>query len=63
MLPAGQFLGFVEGVNFELTNTFANVEVFASDESLLDLQDPLGRRARRPLTWGDVVATLQWQNA
>ena len=62
VLAAGEFLGFVEGINFELSDTFANVEVFASDERYSIYQT---RWADIPdtATWGDVVATLQWQNA
>jgi hypothetical protein len=62
VLAGGEFLGFVEGINFELSDTFANVELFASDERYSIYQT---RWADIPdtATWGDVVATLQWQNA
>lgn len=62
VLAAGTFLGFVEGINLELSSTFANVELFASDERYSIYQT---RWADIPdtATWGDVVATLQWQNA
>lgn len=62
VLAAGEFLGFVEGINLELTSTFGNVELFASDERYSIYQT---RWADIPgtATWGDVLATLQWQNA
>lgn len=62
VLPAGTFYGFVEGVNFELTHFFANVEIYASDAALSIYQT---RWADIPdnLTWGGVDATLTWQNA
>jgi len=62
VLAAGTFYGFVEGINFELTNTFANVELFASDERY-SIYNTRWADVSTTATWGDVVATLQWQNA
>jgi len=62
VLPAGLFRGFVEGVNLELTSTFANVEVFASDESY-SIYETRWADVPDTLTWGSVDATLTWQNA
>jgi hypothetical protein len=62
VLPAGTFLGFVEGINFELTNTFANVELFASDQKF-SIYETRWADIPDTATWGDVVATLQWQDA
>ena len=62
VLAEGTFYGFVEGINFELTNTFANVELFASDERY-SIYNTRWADVSTTATWGDVVATLQWQNA
>ena len=62
VLPAGLFRGFVEGVNLELTSTFANVEVFASDESY-SIYETRWADVPDTLTWGSVDATLAWQKA
>jgi len=62
VVPAGVFYGFVEGVNYELTAEFANVEVYASDARYSIYQT---RWADIPdtLTWAGVDATLTWQDA
>jgi len=62
VLPTGLFRGFVEGVNLELTSTFGNVEVFASDESY-SIYNTRWADVPDTLTWGGVNATLTWQNA
>jgi hypothetical protein len=62
VLPAGTFLGFVEGINYELTDTFANVELFASDQRY-SIYDTRWADVTDTATWGDVLGTLQWQNA
>jgi len=62
VLPAGTFYGFVEGLNIEVTDTAANVEVFASDERF-SIYNTRWADVSTTATWGDVVATLQWQNA
>jgi len=62
VLPAGTFYGFVEGLNIEVTDTAANVEVFASDERF-SIYNTRWADVPDTLTWGDTNATLQWQNA
>ena len=60
--PSGTFYGFVEGLNIEVTDTAANVEVFASDERF-SIYNTRWADVPDTLTWGDTNATLQWQNA
>jgi hypothetical protein len=62
VLPAGTFLGFVEGINYELTDTFANVELFASDQRY-SIYETRWADVPDTATWGGVLGTLQWQNA
>ena len=62
VLPAGTFYGFVEGLNIEVTDVAANVEVFASDERF-SIYNTRWADVPDNLTWGDTNATLQWQNA
>ena len=52
----------VEGINYELTDTFANVELFASDDRY-SIYDTRWADAPDTATWGGVLGTLQWQNA
>jgi len=62
VVTAGTFYGFVEGVTFELTHFFANVELYTSDAALSIYQT---RWPDTPdtLTWAGVDATLAWQDA
>ena len=62
VLPAGTFYGFVEGLNIEVTDVAANVEVFASDERF-SIYNTRWADVPAALTWGNTNATLQWQNA
>ena len=62
VLPAGTFFGFVEGVTFELTHFFANVELYASD-AVLSIYETRWADIPDTLTWAGVDATLAWQDA
>jgi len=62
ILPSGLFQGFVEGINLELTDTFANVEVYASD-AIYSIYTTRWVDVPDVLTWGNTDATLTWQNA
>jgi len=62
VLPAGTFYGFVEGVNFELTHFFANVELYASDATY-SIYETRWAEVPATLTWAGVDATLTWQDA
>ena len=62
VVPAGTFYGFVEGITFELTHFFANVELYASD-AVLSIYDTRWADIPDTLTWAGVDATLTWQDA
>ena len=62
VLPGGEFYGFVEGINYELTDTFANVELFASDQRY-SIYNTRWADIPDTLTWAGVDATLAWQDA
>jgi len=62
VLPGGVFYGFVEGVNYELTAEFANVEVYASD-ARYSIYETRWADIPDTLTWAGVDATLAWQDA
>ena len=62
VLPSGDFLGFVEGVNFELTPFAAEVQIFASDAKF-SIYETRWVDVSPTAVWDDVLATLTWQDA